>query len=133
MNDATSAEAYCTLGREIVPAKTAQQIGERSDLQPWATLVTSLAAPCKSAKSDANEEAENGGRRGEEGPGYDPHGGLHERRVRPLPNIARQVTLNSADRREATADRTAQLLNSQAMNLNVVDVRACVRQPRRKR
>ena len=51
MNDATSAEAYCTLGGEVVPAKTAQQIGERSGLQPWATLVTPLAAPGKSAKT----------------------------------------------------------------------------------
>ena len=51
MNDATSAEAYCTLGGEVVPAKTAQQIGERSGLQPWATLVTPLAAPGKPAKA----------------------------------------------------------------------------------
>ena len=51
MNDATSAEAYCTLGGEVVPAKTAQQIGERSGLQPWATLVTPLAALGKPVKA----------------------------------------------------------------------------------
>lgn len=51
MNDSTSAEAYCTLGGEVVPAKTAQQIGDRSDLQPWAALVTPFAAPGKQPKS----------------------------------------------------------------------------------
>ena len=50
LNDSTSAEAYCTLGGEVVPAKTAQQIGERSSLQPWAALVTPLAAPGKQGK-----------------------------------------------------------------------------------
>ena len=53
MNDSTSAEAYCTLGGEVVPAKTAQQIGERSGLQPWAALVTPLAAPGKQPKPGA--------------------------------------------------------------------------------
>ena len=51
LNDSTSAEAYCTLGGEVVPAKTAQQIGERSDLQPWAALVTPLAAPGKQGQA----------------------------------------------------------------------------------
>ena len=53
LNDSTSAEAYCTLGGEVVPAKTAQQIGERSDLQPWAALVTPLAAPGKQGQSQS--------------------------------------------------------------------------------
>ena len=47
LNDGTSAEAYCTLGGEVVPAKTAQQIGERTGLQQWAAFVTPLAAPGK--------------------------------------------------------------------------------------
>ena len=47
MNDSTSAEAYCTLGGEVVPAKTAQHLGDRAGLQPWAALVTPLAAPGK--------------------------------------------------------------------------------------
>ena len=50
LNDSTSAEAYCTLGGEVVPAKTAQQIGERSSLQPWAALVIPLAALGKQGK-----------------------------------------------------------------------------------
>ena len=47
LNDSASAEAYCTLGGDVIPARLAQQIGERSGLQPWAALVTPLAAPGK--------------------------------------------------------------------------------------
>ncbi|KAI0765868.1 hypothetical protein BD413DRAFT_572859 [Trametes elegans] len=53
LHDSTSAEAYCTLGGEVVPAKTAQTIGERAGLQAWATLVTPLAAPGKPARPSA--------------------------------------------------------------------------------
>lgn len=35
LRDATSAEAYCTLGGEVVPAKMAQVIGEKYGLLSW--------------------------------------------------------------------------------------------------
>jgi hypothetical protein len=41
LRDATSAEAYCTLGGDVVPAKTAQVIGEQYDLQTWASTLFS--------------------------------------------------------------------------------------------
>lgn len=41
VRDFVSAEAYCTLGGDIIPAKTAQSFGERFNLQPWTTLFTS--------------------------------------------------------------------------------------------
>ena len=90
MNDSTSAEAYCTLGGEVVPAKTAQQIGQRSGLQPSAPLVTPLAAPGKQPEPGAApmKRQKNRGRRREEGSGDDP--GVHELRVCALFRIALQ-------------------------------------------
>ncbi|TFK87549.1 hypothetical protein K466DRAFT_548508 [Polyporus arcularius HHB13444] len=105
MNDATSAEAYCTLGGDVVPAKTAQQIGERSGLQPWATLVTPLAAPGKSAKAGPMPMKRQKT--------------VDDEVKKDLVMILLEVYMSGG---EATADRTAQLLNSQAMNLDVVDV-----------
>ncbi|KAI0754157.1 hypothetical protein C8Q80DRAFT_1216335 [Daedaleopsis nitida] len=105
MKDSTSAEAYCTLGGEVVPAKTAQLIGERSGLQPWAALVTPLAAPGKTQK-----------------PGAAPmkrQKTVDEDVKKDLVMILLEVYMSGG---ETTADRTAQLLNSQAMNLDVVDV-----------
>lgn len=45
LRDFVSAEAYCTLGGEIIPAKVAQSFGERFRLQPWATLFVPVAVP----------------------------------------------------------------------------------------
>lgn len=39
MGDSTSAEAYCTLGGVVIPAKVASTIGERYGLSPWASLI----------------------------------------------------------------------------------------------
>ncbi|KAI0641370.1 hypothetical protein C8Q79DRAFT_990403 [Trametes meyenii] len=105
LNDATSAEAYCTLGGEVVPAKTAQAIGERAGLQAWAALVTPLAALGKQIK-----------------PGATPMKRIKtvdDEVKKDLVMILLEVYMSGG---EATADRTAQLLNSQAMNLDVVDV-----------
>ncbi|KAI0821851.1 hypothetical protein BC628DRAFT_1542796 [Trametes gibbosa] len=105
MNDATSAEAYCTLGGEVVPAKTAQVIGERSGLQAWATLVIPLATPGKPVKPGAVPMKKTKT--------------VDEDVKKDLVMILLEVYMSGG---EATADRTAQLLNSQAMNLDVVDV-----------
>jgi hypothetical protein len=35
LNDAMSAEAYCSLGGEVVPAKIANTIGETYHLRAW--------------------------------------------------------------------------------------------------
>ncbi|KAI0667249.1 hypothetical protein C8Q78DRAFT_1071980 [Trametes maxima] len=105
LNDATSAEAYCTLGGEVVPAKTAQAIGERAGLQAWAALVTPLAAPGKQTKPGAAPMKRTKT--------------VDDEVKKDLVMILLEVYMSGG---EATADRTAQLLNSQAMNLDVVDV-----------
>ncbi|OSD05085.1 hypothetical protein PYCCODRAFT_1362718 [Trametes coccinea BRFM310] len=105
MNDSTSAEAYCTLGGEVVPARTAQTIGERSGLQAWAALVTPLATPGKIPRLGAAPMKKVKT--------------VDEEVKKDLIMILLEVYMSGG---EATADRTAQLLNSQAMNLDVVDV-----------
>ncbi|KAI8974864.1 hypothetical protein BD414DRAFT_176887 [Trametes punicea] len=105
MNDATSAEAYCTLGGEVVPAKTAQLVGERAGLQGWAALVTPLAAPGKLVKPGAAPAKRTKT--------------VDEEVKKDLIMILLEVYMSGG---EATADRTAQLLNAQAMNLDVIDV-----------
>ncbi|KAI0353913.1 hypothetical protein OH77DRAFT_1406102 [Trametes cingulata] len=103
MNDSTSAEAYCTLGGEVVPAKTAQAIGERAGLQPWAALVTPLAAPGKKPGAVSMKKTKT----------------VDDEVKKDLVMILLEVYMSGG---AATADRTAQLLNSQAMNLDVLDV-----------
>ncbi|KAI0331784.1 hypothetical protein GY45DRAFT_1248254 [Cubamyces sp. BRFM 1775] len=105
MNDSMSAEAYCTLGGEVVPAKTAQVIGERAGLQPWAALVIPLAAPGKPVKPGAAAMKRTKT--------------VDDDVKKDLVMILLEVYMSGG---EATADRTAQLLNSQAMNLDVVDI-----------
>ncbi|KAH9916957.1 uncharacterized protein BXZ73DRAFT_92415 [Epithele typhae] len=100
LNDSTSAEAYCTLGGEVVSAKTALQIGERMDLQPWAALVTPLAAPGKQQTTGRKQKT------------------VSDDVKKDLVMVLLEVYMSGG---EATADRTAQLLNSQAMNLDVLD------------
>ncbi|PIL23200.1 hypothetical protein GSI_14509 [Ganoderma sinense ZZ0214-1] len=104
LNDSTSAEAYCTLGGEVVPAKTAQQIGERSSLQPWAALVIPLAAPGKQGRGPPPAKRTKT---------------VDDAVKKDLVMVLLEVYMSGG---EATADRTAKLLNSQAMNLDVLDV-----------
>ncbi|TBU43879.1 hypothetical protein BD309DRAFT_959701 [Dichomitus squalens] len=108
LNDSTSAEAYCTLGGEVVPAKTAQQIGERSNLQPWAALVAPLASPGKQGQGQAKGA-----------PQLKKTKTVDEEVKKDLVMTLLEVYMSGG---EATADRTAKLLNSQAMNLDVLDV-----------
>lgn len=47
LHDASSAEAYCTLGGDIVPAKIAQSVAEGAGLQQWANALFLPACPPK--------------------------------------------------------------------------------------
>jgi vacuolar protein sorting-associated protein 3 len=53
LRDGTSAEAYCTLGGDVVPAKTAQFIGEQYGLQLWASTLFTL--PIATTKPTASK------------------------------------------------------------------------------
>jgi hypothetical protein len=102
LRDATSAEAYCTLGGEVVPGKTAQAIGEQCGLQTWSALFSPSKAGTKSAAAMRQKTVDEGLKRS-------------------LLKTLLEVYMRGG---EATADRAAHVLNAQAMNLDVLDVRA---------
>lgn len=101
LRDATSAEAYCTLGGEVVPAKVAQSLGERYGLQQWAAL---LSPPTKSRPGASAMQRQK-----------TVDEGVKKSPIRTL----LEVYMSGG---EATAERTARFLNAQAMNLDVLDV-----------
>ncbi|OCH89286.1 hypothetical protein OBBRIDRAFT_794404 [Obba rivulosa] len=101
LHDATSAEAYCTLGGEVVPAKVAQTLGERYGLQQWAAL---LLPPTKSRPGASAMQQQK-----------TVDNGVKESLIRTL----LEVYMSGG---EVMADRTARFLNAQAMNLDVRDV-----------
>ncbi|KAF9479756.1 hypothetical protein BDN70DRAFT_906111 [Pholiota conissans] len=106
LSDSTSAETYCTLAGDIVPPMVAQSIAADSGLQDWATSLFGL-----SSSKSANGKSAAG----------------------PTP-IARLKTVNEELKKELLkillevymdaqqSDRASQLLNAQAMNLDVLDV-----------
>ncbi|KZT07025.1 uncharacterized protein LAESUDRAFT_652182 [Laetiporus sulphureus 93-53] len=107
LRDTTSAEIYCTLGGEVIPLKTAQSLGERFALQPWAALL----APPTSGKTR---------------PGAPPlnrlatvDGDLKKSLIK----ILLEVYMSGG---EEMAEQTARFLNAQAMNLDELSVIALV-------
>jgi hypothetical protein len=55
LRDATSAEAYCTLGGEVVPGKIATAIGDKYGLRQWSSALFSL--PTSAAMSRTTSTA----------------------------------------------------------------------------
>ena len=106
LRDPTSAEIYCTLGGEIVPPKTAQSLGERFELQAWATLIVPTAAPGRPALPKAQSMSRLAT--------------VDSELKKSLIRILLEVYMSGG---EATAECTARFLNAQAMNLDVLDVR----------
>lgn len=43
LNDAVSAETYCALGGEVIPAKVAIALGEAYGLQSWAATLLQIS------------------------------------------------------------------------------------------
>ncbi|KAF9519333.1 hypothetical protein BS47DRAFT_1288489 [Hydnum rufescens UP504] len=105
MGDFTSAEAYCTLGGDVIPGKVAQFVGNRAHLEAWANLVVMPQQGKRMAKMASPIEVD-------------------QRRTRNLLKILMEVyTRNGGG---TPSDETADLLNSQAINLDVVDVLSSV-------
>jgi len=99
LHDEPSAEAYCTLGGEIIPPKVAQSLGETYDLQQWASIILSPSG--NKAKSIPKPKV------------------VDESLQQELLMVLLEVYMSSG---EYSAERTARLLNTQAMNLDVLEV-----------
>ncbi|KAL4242308.1 Vam6/VPS39/TRAP1 family protein [Abortiporus biennis] len=106
VNDSSSAEAYCTLGGDIIPAKIAQSLGERFGLQQWASLFVPVVLPGKSKATSQGMKRELTKT-------------VDESRKRELTRILLEVYMKGG---ETMVDRTAALLNAQAMNLDASEV-----------
>ncbi|KAJ3492453.1 hypothetical protein NLJ89_g11233 [Agrocybe chaxingu] len=107
INDSASAEAYCTLGGEVVPPKVAQAVAEGSGLQDWVVTLFGLPPPAKGV---------NG--RGAVGP--TPITRLktvNEELKKELLKVLLEVYMD-----DKQSERASQLLNAQAVNLDVLDV-----------
>ncbi|KAH9478601.1 Transforming growth factor-beta receptor-associated protein 1 [Psilocybe cubensis] len=105
LNDSTSAETYCTLGGDIVPPKVAQSIADDNNLQDWTAVL--FGSP--------STKAVNG-----RGVGAVPLTRLktvNEDLKKELLKILLEVYMDVGQ-----SDLAAQLLNAQAMNLDVLDV-----------
>lgn len=93
LHDSTSAEAYCALGGIVVSTKMAQSIGEQYDLRDWSNVLFPTS-PNRQKPVDENHK-------------------------RHLLKLLLQVYFDDG---EASRDRAAQLINSQAINVDTLDV-----------
>ncbi|KAH8108778.1 hypothetical protein DFH11DRAFT_1710480 [Phellopilus nigrolimitatus] len=109
IHDPTSAESYCTLGGDVIPGKVAWAVGERCGLQRWAALVTGIA-PALGLGSTAGSTASAASARTKT---------ADEGTRRELLKVLLSVYMAGG---ESTMGRTSRLLNSQAINLDVLDV-----------
>ncbi|KAF8212185.1 hypothetical protein K438DRAFT_1957954 [Mycena galopus ATCC 62051] len=98
LHDSLSAEAYCTLGGDVVPGKVIQDICADTTLG-LAIWVSGLSSKGRQKTVDVKDE------------------GLVKRKE--LLKILLEVYMSDE---EASAERAAHLVNSQAMNLDVSDV-----------
>jgi vacuolar protein sorting-associated protein 3 len=135
LRDSTSAEAYCTLGGEVVPAKTAQVIGEQYDLQLWASTLFAIPIAAAAATSGSTAAKSPASRPPAVCRQKSTSGDLKRKLLRILLEVymsdgfvlvlnpSKYVFLTPVLYRDASrTERTARLLNSQAMNLDVYDV-----------
>lgn len=131
VGDAVSAEAYCTTGGDVVTGRVAMQVGDMAGLKDWASLVTGVA-PSMGGAGSTTTTMSNAVSRGT--PTTRSNNGnfssssskqkvVDEETRAELLKVLLRVYMSGG---EATARRTTRLLNSQAMNLDVVDVSASV-------
>ncbi|KAG8884781.1 hypothetical protein FRB97_003302 [Tulasnella sp. 331] len=107
LHDSISAEAYCTLGGDVISSKIALAVGKQLRIEPWANLVVSGGATGIPGRPKG--QAANGG----------PKVSVPDEKRRELLKILMEVYM--AGGRE-TSKETAHLLNAQAVNLDVLDV-----------
>lgn len=118
LRDATSAEAYCTLGGEVIPARVAQTIGEKCGLEVWAAALFPIPTKGAPMAITRQKTVDEGVKKGLlkvllEVYMKDEYASISIYQGRLYPDVC--------DPRES--ERTTQLLNAQAMNLDVADVR----------
>ncbi len=128
VGDAVSAEAYCTTGGDVVTGRVAMQVGDMAGLRDWASLVTGVAPTLSGAGSTMSSVGRESTTTTRSNVNFSTGSGspakqkaVDEETRAELLKVLLRVYMGGG---EATARRTTRLLNSQAINLDVVDVRA---------
>ncbi|TFK48950.1 hypothetical protein OE88DRAFT_1633535 [Heliocybe sulcata] len=103
LHDSRSAESYCTLGGDVVTTRLALSIGEKHDLLLFASLLSGSVPGAKSRAPRMMARQQS----------------ADEDTRKKLLGILLEVCMSGG---ELMAESTARLLNSQAMNLDIVDV-----------
>jgi len=104
LHDSTSAEAYCSLGGDVISVKVALAVGKQLRIEPWANLVASGGTgPPKSKGSGFSSRSNITG----------------EGKRKDLLRILMEVYMAGGPEMSV---ETAHLLNAQAVNLDVIDV-----------
>ncbi|KAG8903936.1 hypothetical protein FRC01_008933 [Tulasnella sp. 417] len=111
LKDSTTAEAYCTLGGDVIPPKVASAVAQQMGIEPWGQLVTA-----SSPGSGFGTAAARGTTAGRSTSIRAP---VSEDTKKALISTLMRVYMKGGNN---TAHETAQLLNAQAINLDVVDV-----------
>ncbi|KAG9050608.1 hypothetical protein FS837_004133 [Tulasnella sp. UAMH 9824] len=111
LKDSTTAEAYCTLGGDVVPPKVASAVAQQMGVDAWGQLVT--ASSPGSGFGTAAARATTAGR------STSVRAPVSEDAKKALIATLMRVYMKGGDN---MAHETAQLLNAQAINLDVVDV-----------
>ncbi|EKM58173.1 uncharacterized protein PHACADRAFT_252272 [Phanerochaete carnosa HHB-10118-sp] len=104
LHDSASAEIYCTLGGAVISPKVAHLLGERFQLQRWAALITPLPMANKATPMEREKTVDEGLKKD-------------------LTKILLGVYMSGG---EAMAERAAQLLSAQGMNLDGEEVLATI-------
>ncbi|KAG5651341.1 hypothetical protein H0H81_009029 [Sphagnurus paluster] len=105
LHDATSAELYCTLGGDLVPLKIAQSLSENNaGLELWASALFGIPLKGSTLRPVVPTRQKSS---------------VDEGTKTELLKILLEVYLSDG---EASTQRAAHLINSQAMNLDVLDV-----------
>ncbi|KAJ2919054.1 hypothetical protein MD484_g1318, partial [Candolleomyces efflorescens] len=107
LRDALSAEAYCSLGGDVIPAKVAISIAEAAELREWIDVLFP-GQPVKGSSKAIPPQS------------IDRSRSVDGSTKRDLLKILLEVYLG--DESPISAERAAQLINSQAMNLDVLTV-----------
>jgi len=103
LQDSTTAEAYCSLGGQVIPSKIATMIGEGLRLGVWASLIVGKARLQRNLTG---------------GSGFTPSS--EEEKKQMLTKMLVEVYISSG---KGKAGHAARILNAQAINLEVGEVR----------
>lgn len=104
LQDSSTAEAYCSLGGHVIPSKIAIMIGEELGLGAWASLIVGKERPQRTLTSGSGSAPSS----------------EEERKKKMLTRMLVEVYINSG---KGKTEHAAEILNAQAINLEVGEVR----------